>query len=78
MEVHCFRELGHIIAEIDADIERLENQKWQAGCIQEASIRHLESANCYDLPIVLSNLDYLGVLLLLKDIHNVKTNGLSK
>ena len=44
-EVHCFRESGHIVVEIDMDIERLENRKWEVGCIQEASICHLESAN---------------------------------
>ena len=47
-EIHHFQELGCIIAELDADIERLENRKWEAGCIQEASIRRLESANALD------------------------------
>ena len=44
-EIHWFRELGRIIAELDADIAWLENRKWEAGCIQEASICHLKSAN---------------------------------
>ena len=47
-EIHRFRELGCIIAKLDADIERLDNQKWQVGCIQEASICHLESANALE------------------------------
>ena len=49
-EVHRFQELGRIIAELDADIQRLENQKWEVGCIQEASIRCLESANALERP----------------------------
>ena len=47
-EIHRFRESGRIIAELDADIRRLENRKWEAGCIQEASIRRLESANALE------------------------------
>ena len=37
-EIHRFRESGHIIAELDTDIAWLENQKWEVGCIQEASV----------------------------------------
>ena len=44
-EIHRFRESGCIIVELDADIRRLENRKWEAGCILEVSIRRLESAN---------------------------------
>ena len=47
-EIHRFRELGCIIAELDADIAWLENRKWEAGCIQEVSICRLESANTLD------------------------------
>ena len=47
-EVHHFRELGRIIAELDADIQWLENWKWEVGCIQEASICRLESANALE------------------------------
>ena len=47
-EIHRFRESGHIIAKLDADIQRLENWKWEVGCIQEASIRRLESANALE------------------------------
>ena len=47
-EVHRFRESGRIIAELDTDIAWLENWKWEVGCIQEASIRRLESANALD------------------------------
>ena len=44
-EVHCFWEAGWIIASLEADIRRLETHKWEAGCLQDASICHLESAN---------------------------------
>ena len=47
-EVHRFRESGRIIAKLDADIQQLENQKWEVGCIQEASIRRLKSANALE------------------------------
>ena len=47
-EIHRFRESGRIIAELDADIAWLENQKWEVGCIQEASICCLKSANTLD------------------------------
>ena len=47
-EIHRFQESGRIIAELDADIRRLENRKWEAGCIQEASICCLESANALE------------------------------
>ena len=47
-EIHRFRESGQIIVELDADIERLDNRKWQVGCIQEVSICHLESANALE------------------------------
>ena len=45
MEVHCFREAGRIVAQYEEDIRRLEVRKWEAGCLQDASIRRLESAN---------------------------------
>ena len=48
VEIHHFQELGCIIAELDADIAWLENQKWEVGCIQEVSICRLESANTLD------------------------------
>ena len=44
-EVHRFREAGQIIASLESDIRRLEDCKWEAGCLQDASICHLESAN---------------------------------
>ena len=44
-EVHHFREAGRIIAQYKEDIRRLETCKWEAGCLQDASIRRLESAN---------------------------------
>ena len=44
-EVHCFQEVGRIIAQYEEDIRRLETRKWEAGCLQDASIRHLKSAN---------------------------------
>ena len=47
-EIHRFRESGCIITELDTDIAWLENWKWEVGCIQEASIRRLESANALD------------------------------
>ena len=47
-EIHRFQESGRIIAELGADIQQLENRKWEAGCIQEASIRRPESANALE------------------------------
>ena len=44
-EVHQFREAGRIIAQYEEDIRRLETHKWEAGCLQDASIRRLKSAN---------------------------------
>ena len=44
-EVHRFREAGRIVAQYEEDIRRLEIHKWEAGCLQDATIRHLESAN---------------------------------
>ena len=44
-EVHRFREAGRIVAQYEEDIRRLEIRKWEAGCLQDASIRRLESAN---------------------------------
>ena len=44
-EVHRFWEAGWIIASIKVDIKRLETHKWEAGCLQDASIHCLESAN---------------------------------
>ena len=44
-EVHCFWEAGRIIAQYEEDIRQLETHKWEAGCLQDASIRRLESAN---------------------------------
>ena len=45
VEVHQFREAGRIVAQYEEDIRRLEIHKWEAGCLQDASIRCLESAN---------------------------------
>ena len=45
VEVHCFWEAGWIIVQIEADIKWLETSKWEVGCLQDASIRCLESAN---------------------------------
>ena len=47
-KIHHFRESGWVIAELHADIEWLKNWKWQAGCIQEVSIHHLEHANALE------------------------------
>ena len=44
-EVHRFQEAGRIIAQYEEDIRRLETRKWEAGCLQDASICCLESAN---------------------------------
>ena len=44
-EVHHFWEAGRIIAQYEEDIRRLEIRKWEAGCLQDASIHRLESAN---------------------------------
>ena len=44
-EVHCFQEAGRIIVQYEEDIRRLETCKWEAGCLQDASIHRLESAN---------------------------------
>ena len=44
-EVHHFQEVGCIIAQVNANIQRLEMQKWEAGHLQEASIHCLESTN---------------------------------
>ena len=44
-EVHRFREAGRIVAQYEEDIRRLETHKWEAGCLQDASISRLESAN---------------------------------
>ena len=48
VEIHRFWESGHIIAELDTDIQQLENWKWEVGCIQEVSICHLESTNALE------------------------------
>ena len=48
VEVHRFREVGKIIAQYKEDIRRLETHKWEAGCLQDASICHLESANALE------------------------------
>ena len=45
VEVHRFWEAGRIIAQYEEDIRRLEICKWEVGCLQDASIRCLESAN---------------------------------
>ena len=47
-EVHCFQEAGRIIAKINADIKWLEMCKWEVGCLEEASIHCLESANAME------------------------------
>ena len=47
-EVHRFREAGRIVAQYEEDIRRLEVRKWEAGCLQDASIRRLESANALE------------------------------
>ena len=44
-EVHRFQEAGRIVVQYEEDIRRLEVHKWEAGCLQDASIHHLESAN---------------------------------
>ena len=44
-EVHRFREAGRIIAQYEEDIQWLEICKWEVGCLQDACICHLESAN---------------------------------
>ena len=44
-EVHRFWEMGRIVAQYEEDIRRLEIRKWEAGCLQDAAIRRLESAN---------------------------------
>ena len=49
-EIHCFRESGWIIVELDADIAWLEDWKWQAGCIQEASI-HCLKWQCFQMGV---------------------------
>ena len=54
-EVHWFWEVGRIIAQYEEDIRRLETRKWEVGCLQDTSIRHLESAN------VLEQLDRVQV-----------------
>ena len=47
-EVHCFWEVGRIIAQYEEDIRRLEVCKWEVGCLQDASIHCLESANALE------------------------------
>ena len=44
-EVHHFQEAGQIIAQIEEDIRQLGTHKWEAGCLQDASICLLKSAN---------------------------------
>ena len=47
-EVHHFQEAGRIIAQYKEDIRRLETHKWEAGCLQDASIHRLKSANALE------------------------------
>ena len=48
VEVHCFQEAGRIIVQYKEDIRRLETCKWEAGCLQDAGICCLESANALE------------------------------
>ena len=48
VEVHCFWEAGRIIVQYEEDIRRLEIHKWEAGCLQDASICHLKSTNALE------------------------------